>query len=78
MIVDVHVIDELEDGEIFGAKIFVGVRAVVALVHVRIGAHGNEQRISLFLREGEVTDMPRVNDVEATVALHERLALVAQ
>ena len=70
-LVDADEIDAFQRGECFGTQVVAEGRSVGALVDEPIGCDGDHEAIAELPRLLQVSDVPDVEQVEYTVALHD-------
>jgi hypothetical protein len=73
--VDVDEVDAFERRDAGGAEVFWDERSSRSLVDLRISGERDDQHVALAACELEVLNVAGVNDVEAPVAMHDRLAV---
>ncbi len=75
---DVHQVHAVEFREVLSPQLLGDQRPSGPLLHLQVARDAHEQGVSLLARKPQVTDVPRVHDVEAPVAMHQRLALASK
>src|SRR5512146_1899159 len=72
--VDVNEINHFQGRQALRPKLLRDVRPLVALVDLGIAGERDDEQIALTTGEFEVTHMARMNDIEAAMAMNDRMA----
>src|SRR6266480_3693763 len=76
--IDADPVDILQGGQHFGAQTLAKDRPPGALVHVSVGRHGNDERVTQLAGRFEVTYVADVQQVEGAMSMHHDFPRLAQ